>query len=148
MAFRMIKAMTIGAAAIVAFTACGNSGNNSDENSGQNAPSPSSSSSHDGMSMGTTTTAAADLRGGLTYLLTEHVYRAGIALKTAVDKSGNMEDPTVKAAVANLDENSVALSKAVGSAYPAAEAPFLESWRQHIGFFVDYTLGKATNDTA
>ncbi|MBA3490117.1 MAG: hypothetical protein H0T78_11390 [Longispora sp.] len=41
--------------------------------------------------MGTTTTAAADLRSGLTYLLSEHVYRAGIALKTAVDKGGNLD---------------------------------------------------------
>jgi hypothetical protein len=40
----------------------------------------------------------------------------------------------------------VALSKAVGAAYPTAEAPFLDSWRQHIGFFVNYTLGKATKN--
>jgi len=39
-------------------------------------------------------------------------------------------------------------SKAVGAAYPAAEKPFLDSWRQHIGFFVDYTLGKATKNEA
>ncbi|MGH3941288.1 MAG: hypothetical protein ACRDTG_22175 [Pseudonocardiaceae bacterium] len=89
---------------------------------------------------------AAELRAGLTHLLTEHVYTAALALKYAVDNGGNLEDPTVKAAVANLDANSVALSKAVGAAYPDAEEPFLESWRQHIGFFVDYTLGKATND--
>lgn len=59
-----------------------------------------------------------------------------------------MDAPVVQAAVASLDENSVDLSKAVGAAYPDAEKPFLESWRQHIGFFVDYTLGKATNDSA
>ncbi|WP_116110031.1 hypothetical protein [Amycolatopsis ruanii] len=95
-----------------------------------------------------TTTAAAELRSGLTYLLTEHVYAAGIAVTTAVSKGGDMNDATVKAAVEALDANSVALSKAVGSAYPDAEQPFLESWRQHIGFFVDYTLGKATDDQA
>jgi len=93
-------------------------------------------------------TPAAELRAGLTHLLTEHVYTAGIALQTAVGAGGNLEDPAVKAAVANLDANTVALSKAVGSAYPAAEQPFLDSWRQHIGFFVDYTLGKATGDQA
>ncbi|MGH3860889.1 hypothetical protein [Actinokineospora sp.] len=91
---------------------------------------------------------ASKLRADLTQLLTEHVYTAAIALKTAVDAGGKMDDPGVKAAVANLDANSVALSKAIGGAYPAAEAPFLESWRQHIGFFVDYTLGKATKDQA
>ncbi|WP_188111098.1 hypothetical protein [Nocardioides antri] len=95
-----------------------------------------------------TVTPAAELRAGLTDLLVQHVYLAGIALKTAVDEGGNLEAPSVKAAVATLDKNSVALSEAVGSVYPDAEAPFLESWRQHIGFFVNYTLGKATGDKA
>lgn len=36
-------------------------------------------------------------------------------------------------AVGALDANSIALSKQVGAAYPAAEKPFLASWRQHIG---------------
>ena len=40
----------------------------------------------------------------------------------------------------------VALAKTLGSVYPDAEKPFLASWRQHIGFFVDYTLGKATKN--
>jgi hypothetical protein len=61
---------------------------------------------------------------------------------------GSLNDPSVKAAVAAVDANSVALSKAIGSVYPDAEKPFLESWRQHIGYFVDYTLGKATGNMA
>ena len=96
----------------------------------------------DGNAMGD----AASLRAGLTGLLEDHVYQAAIAIKFAVEKKGNLNDPVVKAAVATLDKNSVALSKAVGAAYPAAEAPFLTSWRQHIGFFVQYTLGKATGN--
>jgi len=92
--------------------------------------------------------AAAGLRGALTGLLDDHVWLAGNALQTAVRKGGNLKDPQVAGAVAALDANSVALSKAVGSAYPAAEQPFLASWRQHIGFFVEYTLGKATKDSA
>ena len=91
---------------------------------------------------------ASDLRSGLTALLQEHVYLAGIAIDSAVGAGGDLEQPLPKAAVAALDANSVALSKAVGAAYPDAEEPFLESWRQHIGFFVDYTLGKATKDDA
>jgi hypothetical protein len=94
--------------------------------------------------LGKTDTPAADLRAGLTALLTQHVYAAGIAIDTAVSKGGNLKDPLVTGAVGALDANSVALSKAVGAAYPKAEAPFLASWRQHIGFFVNYTLGKAT----
>jgi hypothetical protein len=100
------------------------------------------------LELGATDTKAADLRAGLTALLTQHVYAAGIAINTAVTKGGNLKDPMVTGAVSALDENSVALSKAIGAAYPKAEAPFLASWRQHIGFFVDYTLGKATKDQA
>ena len=91
---------------------------------------------------------AADLRSTLTALLSDHVWLAGNALQTAVEKGGNLKDPAVKGAVATLDANSVALSKALGSVYPSAEAPFLASWRQHIGFFVNYTLGKATHNAA
>ena len=121
----------------------------------------SSSTTADEPAAGTTTAAAAGLKGsaavnspaselraGLTYLLEEHVYLAGIAIQQAVKDGGDLTKPATKAAVADLDANSVALSKAVGSAYPEAEKPFLASWRQHIGFFVDYTLGKATKNTA
>jgi hypothetical protein len=125
----------------VSVAACGND---------DNTPSSSSSSSPAGAMTGAaaTKTAAADLRAGLTDLLTQHVYLAGIALKNAVDKGGDLKDPVVVAAVTALDDNSVALSKAIGAAYPDAEKPFLESWRQHIGFFVNYTLGKATKNDA
>jgi hypothetical protein len=145
MASRRTKLVAVAAVAGLALTGCGKS-TTSDAGT---APSSGMTSMHSMMvGKAATATPAAELRAGLTYLLTEHVYRAGIALKFAVDKGGNLEDPTVKAAVANLDANSVELSKAVGAAYPAAEAPFLQSWRQHIGFFVDYTLGKATKDQA
>ncbi|HEX3337297.1 MAG TPA: hypothetical protein VHS54_12615 [Jatrophihabitans sp.] len=93
-------------------------------------------------------TAAADLRATLTALLSDHVWLAGNALNTAVLKGGNLKDPAVVGAVSALDANSVALSRTVGSVYPDAEKPFLASWRQHIGFFVNYTLGKATKNAA
>jgi uncharacterized protein YmfQ (DUF2313 family) len=126
----------------VSLAACGSS----DDGAAPKASAQSSASTVSGAAA--TATPAAELRAGLTHLLTQHVYLAGIALKTAVDKGGDLKDPTVIAAVTALDDNSVALSKAVGAAYPDAEKPFLESWRQHIGFFVDYTLGKATKDQA
>ena len=92
-----------------------------------------------------TDTPAADLRAGLTALLQEHVYLAGTATGAALD--GRQED--FNAAAAALDENSVAISKAIGSVYGAdAERVFLDLWRRHIGFFVDYTTGKATGDQA
>jgi hypothetical protein len=90
---------------------------------------------------------ASTLRANLTSLLQEHVYLAGITIETAVDAGGNMEDPAVAAAAAALDENTVALADAVGSvAGPENGDAFLGLWREHIGFFVDYTLGKATDD--
>jgi len=92
---------------------------------------------------------ASELRSGLTSLLQEHVYLAGAAIATAVGAGGDMEAPAVASAVATLDENSVALSEAVASVYgDDAGAQFLELWRKHIGFFVDYTLGGATGDMA
>jgi uncharacterized protein YmfQ (DUF2313 family) len=138
---RLAAAVAVG---VVALAGC----SSTDEPASQQTTQPPSSQTDSASGKAATATAAAELRSGLTYLLTEHVYRAGIALKTAVDMGGNMEDPTVKAAVASLDANSVDLSKAVGGVNPDAEQPFLETWRQHIGFFVDYTLGKATGDQA
>jgi hypothetical protein len=91
-------------------------------------------------------TEAAALRATLTSLLSDHVWLAGNALDTAVRQKGDLKDPQVVGAVKALDANSVALAKAIGSVYPDAEKPFLASWRQHIGFFVNYTLGKATKD--
>jgi hypothetical protein len=88
---------------------------------------------------------AADLRAGLNYLLTEHTYLAGFATGAALDgRTAEFE-----AAAAALDRNSVELSEAVASIYgPDAGDAFLPLWRSHIGFFVDYTTGVASNDTA
>ena len=92
-------------------------------------------------------TPAATLTRDLTSLLAGHEYHAGLAIYTAVQAKGNLKDPTVQAAVTSLDENSQALAAAVGSIYgDAAEQQFLKLWRAHIGFFVDYTLGKATGN--
>jgi hypothetical protein len=138
-----IAAVAIGVA--LAATACGSNDKPTDKATGAN---PSASASAGTVGLAASTTQAVALRSGLTYLLEEHVQLAGIATGTALAKKGDLKDPAVTAAVAALDANSIALSKAVGSAYPKAEAPFLASWRQHIGFFVDYTLGKATKDKA
>src|SRR5688572_22411553 len=86
-------------------------------------------------------TPAAELRAGLTSLLQEHVYLAGAAISQAVADGGDMAAPATTSAVETLDANSVALSEAVASVYGEdAGAQFLELWRKHIGFFVDYTL--------
>ena len=147
---RSIKLAACGAALALLATACGGSADSADP--GKKPSSKMSSSESMGSSDSAMTDAsasdAATLRAELTGLLHDHVWLAGNALQTAVLQKGNLKDKQVAGAVAALDENSVQLSKAIGAAYPAAEKPFLASWRQHIGFFVNYTLGKATKDNA
>jgi hypothetical protein len=143
--FRTIT-ISVAAAAVLA-AGCTSSGSSSDSTSPNTGTSGHSSMSQD-PGTGPDASAAAGLRATLTALLSDHVWLAGNALQTAVLKGGDLKDPAVVGAVKALDANSVALSKAVGSVYPDAEKPFLASWRQHIGFFVDYTLGKATKNAA
>jgi hypothetical protein len=151
---RLVR-FSISAAAVLVIAAGCSSGTGAPAGVPSNATSPSSSSSmatHPSSHSPTTTAAdpdtteAAQLRAALTSLLNDHVWLAGNALDTAVKKKGDLKDPHVVGAVKALDANSVALAKAVGSVYPDAEKPFLASWRQHIGFFVNYTLGKATKN--
>jgi hypothetical protein len=90
---------------------------------------------------------AADLRATLDTLLGEH---ATLAM-TATQK-GFAGDEDFEAIAAALDENSVELSQAIGSVYgDEAAKEFLDGnnmWRDHIGFFVDYTVGLAEKDNA
>jgi len=96
-----------------------------------------------GSGAGSTKSGASTLRAGLTGLLEEHVYLAGITTGVALE-GGDFKVPA-----ATLDANSVALSQAIGSVYgDAAGEQFLALWRKHIGFFVDFTTGIATNDQA
>jgi hypothetical protein len=90
-------------------------------------------------------TAASDLRTTLELALQEHVYLAGLA--TAEALGGRTQNFT--AAATALDANSDAITAAIGSVYgDAAGKAFGPLWKKHIGFFVDYTTGLATNDTA
>ncbi|HEX6758569.1 MAG TPA: hypothetical protein VF086_09195 [Propionibacteriaceae bacterium] len=142
------------AAVLVLATGCSSSGSPAGVPGTETSPSsvPSVSTTHSPSHSPTTsstapdTTEAAALRATLTSLLSDHVWLAGNALDTAVKQKGDLKDPQVVGAVKALDANSVALAKTLGSVYPDAEKPFLASWRQHIGFFVDYTLGKATKN--
>jgi hypothetical protein len=86
-----------------------------------------------------------DLRVGLNTILEEHVYLAAAATGAALGG----RQPEFEGAAAALDQNSVALSQAIGSVYgPDAEAAFLALWRKHIGFVVDYTTAVAAKDKA
>ena len=107
-------------------------------------------SRHDGMHMhmqAAKTTSAADLRVTLDNLLGEHALLAIWA--TQAGYSGQKNFPAL---AAQLDKNSVAISRAIGSVYgqPAAKQ-FLDGknlWRAHIKYFVDYTVALAKKDSA
>ena len=88
------------------------------------------------------------LRAAIQAALYDHVYLAGAAIDQALQDGGDLTAPNTAAAVQALDDNSVAVAALIGSVYPDAEQPFLDSWRSHIPFFVEYTLGKVTSDQA
>jgi hypothetical protein len=96
---------------------------------------------------GDTTQSAVDLRAKLGTLLGEHLYLAALATHKGYDG-----DPDFKQIAAALDANSVALSEVIGAAYgDEAAKQFLDGnllWRDHIGFFVDYTTALAKKDKA
>jgi hypothetical protein len=93
------------------------------------------------------TLTASDLRATLGQLFGEHA-----ALAMNATNLGLVGSPSFKPTAAALDRNSVAISKAIGSIYGAGAAKtFLDGkymWRDHIRFFVDYTVAKAKNDKA
>lgn len=85
---------------------------------------------------------AASLRAGLTYLLTDHVYLAGVAVATAYHAGA--DSPEFKLAAASVDKNSVAVSEAIGSIVPDEQEKFLQTWRAHVNDFVTYAVGAKT----
>jgi hypothetical protein len=93
------------------------------------------------------TLTASDLRVRLDNLFGEHA-----ALAMNATNAGVTGSKSFPAAAKALDENSVALSKTIGSIYGAKAAhTFLNGkymWRAHIKFFVDYTVAKAKKDVA
>jgi hypothetical protein len=151
------KLLAVSLAGSLALAACGNDDDGTVAQSGEPAPVEETTTTTEAEAEETevegetagTETGAAELRAGLTSLLQEHVYLAGITVKYALVAGGDMEAPAVQAAAGALDENSVDLSEAVASvAGDENGEAFLGLWREHIGFFVDYTLGKATGDEA
>jgi uncharacterized protein YutE (UPF0331/DUF86 family) len=97
---------------------------------------------------GAADSAGSQLQQTLTDQLDGHVYLAAITVEQAVRTKG-ITSPEFKAAASALDRNTVDLSKSIASVYGAdAGDQFLELWRKHIGFFVDYTAGRLGGDNA
>ncbi|HVM30862.1 MAG TPA: hypothetical protein VM305_08870 [Candidatus Limnocylindrales bacterium] len=89
-----------------------------------------------------TSSAAADLRITLSRLLGEHGTLAIKAMRAGVDGA-----PEFESAANALELNTQDLQAAITGVYgDDAGTAFGEMWRNHIGFFVDYTVGLATGD--
>ena len=95
-----------------------------------------------------TETPAADLRAGLTALMTRHVYALWMAIDADQAQRGAVTDPLAASALDAVDDTSVALSEAVGSVYPDAKQPFLVSWRRHVGYPLEYASALASGGAA
>jgi len=112
-----------------------------------NSSSPSSMNMNMQMHSRTAAVSAEDLRVTLDNLLGEHALLAIWA--TQAGYSGGKNFPAL---AAQLDKNSVAISKAIASVYGApAGKQFLNGknlWRAHIKYFVDYTVALAKHDKA
>lgn len=141
-----LRLFAAGAAIAVVGVACGGSSGNGeaqatrDTNSGASVQAAGSAPD--------LTSGAPALQQTLTDQLDSHVYLAAIAVEQAV-LTKSTTSPEFKAAAAALDRNSVDLSKSIASVYGQdAGDQFLELWRKHIGFFVDYTAGRLGGDRA
>ena len=102
---------------------------------------------HSTLSTGAMAPSASNVRSLLGKQLGEHAALAMNATNLGV--TGSKAFP---AAAKALDNNSVALSKTIGSVYGnAAAKKFLDGkfqWRAHVGFFVDYTVATAKKNKA
>jgi hypothetical protein len=86
---------------------------------------------------------ASALRSGLTYLLTEHVYLAGIAVATAYHAGADSD--AFKTAAKSVDDNSRAIGDAVTKIVGDEQGKvFLEAFRAHVTDFVNYAVGAKT----
>jgi hypothetical protein len=146
MRLRILFALLAVVASALVLAACGGD----DDDAAADDPTPTMGSIRmSEMDMGDPGTAspAADLRVTLDTLLGEHALLAIAASQKGLDGDADFE-----AATAALDANSVEVAEAIGSVYgDEAAQQFLDGpslWRDHIGFFVDYTVALANKDKA
>lgn len=91
-----------------------------------------------------TSTPAAELRVGLSLLLSEHVDLAVLAMQKGIDGEEDFN-----AVAGELMENADELGAAITSVYgEAAGKAFVGLWKDHIGFFVDYVVATSKKDEA
>ncbi len=142
--FKLSALFAILAVAAIGLAGCGGEGGDADEGaaSAMSTPAETSDGGMQGAADVSLESPAADLRVTLDRLLGEHALLAAFAMQ-----KGYAGDQDFEPIAAALDENTVALGDAIESVYgKKAEKAFLEMWRNHIGFFVDYTVATAKED--
>lgn len=94
--------------------------------------------------------ASSELRSGLTGLLTDHVYLAGIGVFTAYTAEGGADSDAFKGAGKAIQANSDAIIGAVGGIVQDKdlEKTFADGWNAHVGDFVAYAVAAAGDDEA
>jgi hypothetical protein len=148
-----VRPILLTAAAAIVFTACGGGGATTAP--ATSAPTMSAEPSMAPMTMEpsmapspdavVTDSAAADLRTALDLKLGEHIIFAAKATGAALD--GRADEFAAYGGL--LNTNGTDLGAMIGSVYgDAAKDEFNRIWSAHNGFFVDYTTGVATGDTA
>jgi hypothetical protein len=145
---RTLKALPLLLVGVMALAACSNAATSS------SAPQSMTPSSMAPMSMAPESMApdglvvdsdAANLRVDLDYLLGEHLILAAKATGAALDARNDQ----FAAYGELLNTNGTELGAAIGGIYGTeAEDEWNRIWSAHNGFFVDYTTGVATEDTA
>ena len=150
---RSWKPTSLLVAGLIALAACTSTAGTSSEPTTPESTVPVSESmapmspdaSHDMDGEVAITSDAANLRTDLNYLLGEHLILAAKATGAALD--GRTDQ--FEAYGGLLNTNGTDLGAAIGSIYGAeAEDEWNRIWSAHNGFFVDYTTGVATEDTA
>ncbi|MBP9717711.1 hypothetical protein KBD59_00225 [Candidatus Gracilibacteria bacterium] len=142
---RSLQFVALAALLAITLSACTLAG---DDNAGKNNP-PNGQASDadkddDTLAIPRIDTQAAQLRVVLNTLYRQHVNLASEALRASFDGAVQSD-----AAAHSLDRNSIEMAKVIGTIYgPDSEKRFLEIWRSHIGFFVDYTLASKKGDKA
>lgn len=91
-----------------------------------------------------TNTRVAGLRVAINSALKQHVDLAAIAMRDGFKEFGG-ED--FKASTRALDKNSVEIAEMVGIIYGSdVRDQFLDVWRKHIDFYINYTVATRNND--
>lgn len=90
---------------------------------------------------------AATLRANLTMNLQEHVYLASLAVFNAYTQPEGTKSEAFTSAAETLDHNTTQLAEMIGSVGgKEKQEEFLDLWREHIGYFVDYAQAVAGDD--